>query len=96
MCFDVNEELELFRNRITEKTGCKNVALTIGERPKNIKLLHIPKLNWVKPKLDQPDDSDSSEEDNRLHMSRSHASFYNTVRVLRCRDSEIVFFLRCN
>jgi len=85
---DVSEDMDDLRNKITEKTGCKNIALSIGDRQESIKFINIPNLHWLKPKNEE--DYDDSDDDHRFTNRSSRMS--NSVRLLRARDSEIVYF----
>jgi len=93
VCINVDEELDALRKIITEKTGCKNVVLTIAERWESYKLLNIySNSNSFKPTpTTQPQEEDSSSNSDD-ELLRSVQNPKHTVRRLQPRDGEIVYF----
>jgi len=101
-----DEELDSLRKRITELTGCKNVALTIGERWESFKLLNIPNMFSFKPAIkeendsngDSSDNENESDDDDDIKSKMGNRTFQNpiyTVRRLQVRDGDIVYFWDC-
>jgi len=76
MLMEDDEEIDNLRNRIAEKTGCQNVAVSEAERYDTFSLLKIKDLKWFK----QRDENDMK------------TRYPPKVRMMRVRDGYLILF----